>query len=284
MEYLTQAATLADAPLADGERAAFWRAPRFDGLECLSATFRVHSYAPHTHETYVVGTIEAGCERYHIRGHDEYAGPGDICLVNPDEVHDGAPFGRGYSYRMTYPSVSLMRRIASDMLDREVSATPFFKVSLSHDPEIAAAFSRVHRLLEAGSGRLEQDEGMHRIYACLLARYGDIEPKPLAGREREPVARARDYLAANFAEDVDLDTLTGIAGLTRSHLVRAFKKETGFTPHAFLTDLRVRAARRLLAGGNAPAEVAATCGFYDQSHLNRLFKARYGVTPGAFRA
>lgn len=284
MDQMTQAAALHEVPLARGERAQFWREARFDGLECLSATFRTHSYAPHTHDTYVIGTIEAGCESFSIRNNRIYAGPGEICMVNPEEVHDGEPYGEGYSYRMTYPTVGLIRQIAADLIDRPVAATPFFRFSVVGDPELAMAFSRLHRLLEAGGDRLEQDEKTHQIYACLLSRYADFAPKPVRGRERRPIVKAKSYLADHFSDDIDLATLSGIAGLTRSHLVRAFKRETGLTPHAYLTDIRVRHARRLLAAGGSPAEVAVACGFYDQSHLNRLFKARSGVTPGAFRA
>jgi AraC-like DNA-binding protein len=49
-------------------------------------------------------------------------------------------------------------------------------------------------------------------------------------------------------------------------------------------DRRFRAARRRLERGEPPGDVAAACGFFDQSHLNRVFKARMGVTPGAYRA
>ena len=69
----------------------------------------------------------------------------------------------------------------------------------------------------------------------------------------------------------------------RSSLIRASRQETGLTPHAFLTDRRVRAAVRQLSAGDAPVDVAMACGFCDQSHLNRAFKARIGVPPGAFR-
>src|SRR5690554_5301780 len=133
MEMLTQAQAVATVTeLQDGERACFWRESRFDRLECLSATFTRHVYAPHTHETYVLGTIEAGCETYRIRGRQEYASVGDLCMVNPDEVHDGAPCGEGYSYRMIYPSVALIQQIASDILDRPVTATPFFRYAKVH--------------------------------------------------------------------------------------------------------------------------------------------------------
>jgi AraC-like DNA-binding protein len=94
----------------------------------------------------------------------------------------------------------------------------------------------------------------------------------------------RDYLDAHMGEEADLADLATMAGLSRSHFIRAFAKETGLTPHAYLLDRRFRAATRLLGQGEAPGDVAAACGFFDQSHLNRIFKARMGVTPGAYRA
>ncbi|MFL5159054.1 MAG: helix-turn-helix transcriptional regulator, partial [Microvirga sp.] len=98
------------------------------------------------------------------------------------------------------------------------------------------------------------------------------------------ILRVRDYLDAHMSEEADLANLANRAGLSRSHFFRAFAKETGLTPHAYLLDRRFRAATRLLAQGEAPGNVAAACGFFDQSHLNRVFKARMGVTPGAYRA
>ena len=54
------------------------------------------------------------------------------------------------------------------------------------------------------------------------------------------------------------------------------------TPHAFQINLRVEEARRLLAAGIPPAEVAATCAFADQPHLTRVFKRAVGVSPGRY--
>jgi AraC-like DNA-binding protein len=66
------------------------------------------------------------------------------------------------------------------------------------------------------------------------------------------------------------------------HLARCFKKQLGLPPHAYLTQLRLQRARRLLAGGLGLAEAAAAVGFYDQSALSRHFKKIYGVTPGQY--
>jgi AraC-like DNA-binding protein len=90
-------------------------------------------------------------------------------------------------------------------------------------------------------------------------------------------------LDAHLGDEIELVELARVAGLSRSHFIRAFRKETGLTPHAYLIDQRFRAASRLLGCGESPSDVALACGFFDQSHLNRVFKARMGVTPGIYR-
>jgi AraC-like DNA-binding protein len=72
--------------------------------------------------------------------------------------------------------------------------------------------------------------------------------------------------------------------LSRFHLMRSFCKEFGLPPHAYASQVRLIAAKQLLATGQKPAEAAAAVGLYDQSHLNRLFKRAYGITPGVYAA
>ncbi len=282
METIDQRTALIDGTLASDEAAQYWRAPGHDGLECLAAQFSRHRYAPHTHDTYVVGVILAGCETFELNGVRRYVHAGDVCFVHPEEVHDGEPCGDGYVYRMSYPSVEFLSSIASEVSGRTVTGTPRFRVASAQDPDTTRCFAAAHRLLGEGS-RLAGDETLIRSYATMLSRYAGVGAAGL-GREAGPVARVRDYLEAHLGEDVDLATLADVAGMSRFHLIRAFRRETGLTPLAWLTDRRVREARAMLAKGHAPGAAAAACGFADQSHLTRAFKARVGVTPGRFRA
>jgi len=279
---VTQAETLASIPLAAGEGARFFGATQFPGLDCLTATFRTHVYAPHTHETYVVGTVHAGCETWSARGAQHYAGPGDVLFNLPLDVHDGAPFGDGYSYRMTYPTVAFMRQVASAVCGHLVSATPTFNASVVHDPLGARLFADAHTVLERGLDALAGEELLLRAYARMLALHADIRPATL-GREPGPIARVREVIEQRYAESLMLTELAQIARLSTYHLIRAFRAEIGLTPHAYLVDVRVRRARDLLRVGQAPAEVALGVGFADQAHLTRAFKSRIGVTPGAYR-
>src|SRR5512132_918414 len=98
--------TLAAMPLAAGEAARFFTPGRFPDLDCLTATFRTYVYAPHVHETYVLGIISAGCETWNARGARHSAAPGDVLLNRAVDVHVGAPFGYGYTCRSIYLTVT----------------------------------------------------------------------------------------------------------------------------------------------------------------------------------
>ncbi|KPF66000.1 hypothetical protein IP69_16150 [Bosea sp. AAP35] len=283
MDSVSQGETLGIRPLRAGERAELFLARHFDSLECLSATFATHAYAPHAHDTYVVGTIETGCEAWSVRGERHYGGPGDVTFINPLEVHDGEPIGGGYSYRMTYPAVALMQEIASSLAGWTGDRTPFFRQACVHDPEGALLLSQAHRAMQTGPDGLHGEELLLRAYAHCLVRHAGL-PASALGSEAGPVARARDLMEARHDEDLSLAEIARICGLPRHHLIRAFRRETGLTPHAWLVDVRVRRARDRLRRGEAPGAVAAATGFSDQAHLTRAFKARLGVTPGAVRA
>lgn len=278
--------------LGAGETARFFTVDRQGpdcGLDCLAARFRTHAYPPHTHDAYVVGTVVAGCETFRIGGARYFAGPGELCLIDPGVVHDGEPAGGGFAYRMTYPSEGLMAAVAGDVAEAPAGA-PRFARPIVADAALARALAAAHRLAEAGGDPLETDARLLAVLARLIARHAEaagparraLERPP--GREAGPVARAAAYLDAHYADSVDLATLAGVAGIPRTRLIRSMRRHTGMTPHAWLVDRRVRAAQAMLRAGAAPADTAAACGFCDQSHLNRAFKARIGVPPGAFRA
>jgi AraC-like DNA-binding protein len=89
-------------------------------------------------------------------------------------------------------------------------------------------------------------------------------------------------LRERWNDRVSLADLASVAGLSRFELVRRFRAQTGLTPLAYRTNLRVARARTMLACGEPPAQVAAACGFSDQAHLTRTFRRAVGVTPARY--
>ncbi len=262
----------------------FWRERRYDQLECLKARYNKHEYAPHTHDTYVFGVILSGAESFTYRGVHHIAGSGRLVAMEPDEVHDGKPLDESYAYRCFYPSVALVREVAGGLSDRSTSAVPRIAEAVMDDPALAERLARLHWMMEYHAPRLAVDTAFTESMALFLQRHANLDgPSRPIGRESGPIRRVRDYIDAHAAEDMTLDELAAIAGFSRFHLARAFRKELGLTPFAYLTGRRIARAKRLLAGERPLSQVALDCGFYDQSHLSRSFKAWVGVTPGRYR-
>jgi AraC-like DNA-binding protein len=95
--------------------------------------------------------------------------------------------------------------------------------------------------------------------------------------------RIRAFLHDEYASQVTSAQLAAVAGRSRYAAYRAFQASYGLAPSAYQRQLRLRAARRLLASGVGPADAAASAGFADQAHLTRWFRRCYGITPGAYR-
>ncbi len=261
----------------------FWREARFDELECLTAQFYRHAYTPHVHDTFAIGVIEAGAEAFRYRGARHVAPRGSLVAVNPDELHDGCPAGDGFAYRMLYPSVALLQAIADDMADRP-AGFPAFRRPVMADPEVAAKLRRAHALMQRRAAKLAVDEALTTALTLMVRRHADTAPqRHRPGREAGPIARTRRHLDEGYMQDLSLTDLAAIAGLSRYHFLRAFRREVGVTPHTYLTGRRIAAAKRLLAGAEPLSVVALACGFYDQSHFTRSFKGCTGLTPGQYR-
>ncbi len=266
---------------------SFWRERRFDDLECLKARFFRHAYAPHVHDTFALGVILAGAEAFRYRGVRHVAPAGSLVAVNPDELHDGAPAEDGFAYRMLYPSVALVQGIADDLADRP-AGFPVFHEAIIDDREVAELLSAAHALMEAHGQRaapkLAVDEAFTAALSLMVRRHSRNEPRGRRlGREVGPIRRARGTIDDLYMQDLTLDELAGVAGLSRYHFLRAFRREVGVTPHAYLTGRRIAAAKGYLGGEVPLSEVALACGFYDQSHFSRAFKGCTGLTPGQYR-
>ncbi|MEU0571184.1 AraC family transcriptional regulator [Nonomuraea sp. NPDC005983] len=264
------------------EQARFWRHPAVPEVDLLKARYVTHRFARHAHDGYAIGVILAGVEEFDCQGSLLRAGAGELVLVNPDTGHTGqAGTPGGWSYRMLYPSVEAMAEVAAEIgLPR---ATPYFPQQVVRDPAVAALLGSAHQATECGDG-LAASTLTRMLFARLLARHA--APRPSAALPSEGLRAVREALDVLHGSLLDPPTLDDLARAVRARpfpLLRAFKAATGLPPHAYLTSLRVRRARGLLASGMPPAQVAAEVGFTDQAHLSRHFKRVMGVPPAAYQ-
>jgi len=255
------------------------------GIETIRAHFEGHAYDPHWHDSYLVGVTEQGVQQFNCRRQRHLSTPGRVFLLEPGEVHDGdAPAPEGFTYRTLYLDPQWLDRELRSLFENTPEHSQLsFAATLADDPRLAIATANAFQSLHGQEMRIVRQTALDTLLGSLTSHLrwrALLSPDP-----RMPLVahKAREYLHSHMSQDIGLDDLAHITNVDRFRLTRAFKAAFGLAPHAYLIQLRLAKARRLLAAGQSPAAVAAALGFADQSHLGRWFQRAYRMTPADYR-
>lgn len=264
------------------EWSKFWH-NRYLGVELLQANYVQHAYPPHSHDYYVVCVVERGLQSFTHQGEKHFTPAGGVILINPDAPHTGEAAGEaGFQMRALYPTVSHMQNAGLELTGSH-QALPYFKNVRVDHPWARDSILALHRALIQGTSDLESESCFTWTLVQLVKRYADLRlHESRLGNERQAIARARRYIDECFSQGVRLEQLAAHVSLSPYYLVRAFRREVGMPPHAYLESVRIRYAQQLIEAGKPLAEVAAEVGFSSQSHLTFRFKQIIGVTPGQY--
>lgn len=254
------------------------------GIETLRAHFRGHAYDPHFHDDYSIGYTEQGVQQFHCRRQVQRATPGHAFLLEPGEVHDGeAPQQDGFTYRILYLPVAWVHRQLAGLFDTLPDQFEWrVDATLSTDRRLIGSIASSFLALHQGESKMVRDACTDQM---LIQATAQLNWRQRSGEPRQPqlAERARTFLHAHLHQDIGLSELASALNTDRFRLSRAFKAAYGLAPHAYLIQLRLTQARRLLALGQTPAQVAADLCFADQSHLGRWFRRAYQLTPADYR-
>lgn len=104
-------------------------------------------------------------------------------------------------------------------------------------------------------------------------------------RQADTILRAKRFLADNFANpELTLKATADYVGLNEKYFSSRFTKEAGETVSAYLTDLRMQRAKRLLVSTDLKMyEISERVGYRSVEHFNRTFKKIFGVSPKDYR-
>ena len=242
----------------------------------------------HYHEFYKVLLLVSGSGSYTVEGCRYGVQSGDIVLVGSHSVHrpEIEP-GAAYERIILYLSPEFLRRASGPNCD----LTECFRGQGGHVLRPGEAERKQLFSLAASLERELGEEGYGQRILCtgavleLLVRIGrsllrgeSPQPGPLTPAN-ERVAAIIRYLDRHLTEDIAIDDLSERFYLSKYHMMRLFRRETGTTIHGYLTERRLSLARELMLGGMNATDACFRSGWRSYCSFTRAYGKHYGSTP-----
>jgi AraC-like DNA-binding protein len=128
------------------------------------------------------------------------------------------------------------------------------------------------------------DGKVHTLIGIIMSQYLGISVDSAQQLEcRRSIFKVEHYIRQNYMDDMNIEHLAEMAGLSPCYFGSIFKKAIGRSPKDYLIDYRLKKAKQLLIEtGHNISEVAAMVGYKDAAYFSNLFKQREGISPSRF--
>ena len=242
----------------------------------------------HYHEFYKILMLVSGSGGYTVEGRRYALQSGDIVLVGSQCVHrpEFEP-GAAYERIILYISPEFLRRSGVPGCDlTELFRGEHGHVLRAEEPERKRLFSLAASLERELAG---EDYGREILSNAALLRLlvqlgralrRSDAPRPGAltpGNER--IAAIVRHLDRHLTEDICIDDLAEQFYLSKYHMMRLFRRETGATIHGYLTERRLMLARELMNSGLSATDACFRSGWRSYCSFTRAYGKRFGSTP-----
>ncbi len=242
----------------------------------------------HYHEFCKLLFLISGSGGYVVDGQRYLLQPGDVVLVGSRCVHcpelDGE---QPYERVIVYISPEfLQQQGAADCDLLEIFSGNRTHVLRLKEHARQKLFKQVSRLEEALSGEeygrtLLSTAALLRLLVLLgrFQRQEEVQQPHTVTPQKGLVLKLMRYIDEHLSEDLDIDRLAEQFYVSKYHMMRLFRQETGFTVHSYLLRRRLLHARGLIEGGMRATEASAQAGFHSYSSFTRAYGKYYGTTP-----
>lgn len=242
----------------------------------------------HYHEFCKLVLLISGQGEYTVEDRHYNLQAGDILLIGSHQIHrpEFAP-GVEYERIIFYISPEFLKRQSAEDGNLEV----LFDGRRSHVLRLEERrYKKVFALAEALEEELKRDAygksilGNSLLLQLLvkLGRYRDksqlqAEDRPAVTEER--VKKMMVFIENHLSEELSVEELSEHFFISRYHMMRLFKKETGQSVYEYLTEQRLLFARELIRQGIPATESCFRAGFGSYSSFTRAYGKRFGTTP-----
>lgn len=246
----------------------------------------------HHHDFFEIYFLLGGEVSFRVEGRTHTLKPGDVLLINPQELHQ-ALIDRDtiYERMVLWIDRSYLAELSADGTD----------LAACFDDRLPTHTNRLHpnktqraelqALLEKLAGEFYGEGFGNSQYAqgLLLQFLVEINRLALAANKQSVVKEETDlvdqvlsYIGTHYTEDISLEKLASLFYVSKYHLSHEFSRRVGTGIYRYIMFRRLMHARELLENGVLPGEAYGQCGFGDYANFYRSFKSFYGVSPSGY--
>ena len=238
----------------------------------------MQKFPNHFHDYYVIGFIENGKRYLSCKNKQYIIETGDLIVFNPGDIHTCEQIDdRTLDYRCINVKKDVMKKITFEITGKEY--LPNFMEFVLFRNELTSSLKELHLMIMEEEKNLKKEELFLFIMEQLIREYSNPVSEMTIQEASAEIKTVCDYLENNYMENITLNQLSNLTGLSKYYLLHSFTKQKGISPYNYLQTIRISKAKKMLEQGVAPIDVAFKTGFTDQSHFTNFFKKLIGLTP-----
>ena len=246
-------------------------------------TKREFSY--HYHDFHKVIIFLSGKAAYHIEGKSYYLKPWDILLVNRHAIHKpeidfSVPYERFVLWISDDIKSTELLRCFQKAIDRSYNL-----IRLDSDTQ-----EKLKQLLYELEAALKDEKfGSDLLGSALFTQFMVYVNRIFLEKQYiydtrsyssdSQIEELLRYINHNLTEDLSIETLARKYYLSKYHMMRKFKEETGYTIHNYIISKRLLLARTKISEGPPILKAAQLSGFSDYTTFSRAYKKQFGTAP-----
>lgn len=248
----------------------------------------------HYHDCFELYYLYSGERYYFIQDKTYHVTGGSFVLINPNEIHRTGNLGNfGYDRMLIHFS----RELLEEYLAVDTSVNPYKNLDeeihlISLNPQEQSFVETLLHTMETEYNKNQQRENAYIRLTLLQLLLFLNNCKP----NRQDAALAEinttqklmfeilGYINNNYFEDITLESISEKYYLSTYYFSRTFKEVTGFHFVEYLSNVRIKEAKKLLLNSTLTInEIAAVVGFHSNTHFGRVFKQIVGCSPSAYK-
>jgi AraC family transcriptional regulator, transcriptional activator for feuABC-ybbA operon len=230
--------------------------------------------------------ITKGTGELIINGKKNDLSPGKLIVFTPGMIcdkktHPSDPL-EFYFIRFTHAAAFEKKEQWHFKLPQEISFPLHGVYTIKNSSGVSLLFDEIHSFSKRRGSTIAFRQKI-LFQELLLTLIQDFHSQTISKDTRQVIEETIDYIGHHYHQAITLSDLAKLAGLSKSHYSRVFKKNTGYSPIEYITHLRIDRAKEMLAHSDIRVkEVSQNVGYEDELYFSRIFKKIVGVSPTQF--